>query len=123
VINPMIVEGQVQGGVAQGIGQALLERCVYDANGQLLSGSMMDYTMPRADDLPPIKVATHTTLCTHNPLGVKGCGEVGSIGSPPAIINAILDALKPHGVTDIAMPATPQRVWQAIHGASRQAAE
>jgi carbon-monoxide dehydrogenase large subunit len=123
VINPMIVEGQVQGGIAQGIGQALLEACVYDKGGQLLSGSMMDYTMPRADDLPPISVATHTTLCTHNPLGVKGCGEVGSIGSPPAVINAILDALKPLGVQDITMPATPQRVWQAIHGAPRQAAE
>ncbi|HEX2116784.1 MAG TPA: xanthine dehydrogenase family protein molybdopterin-binding subunit [Alphaproteobacteria bacterium] len=124
VINPMIVEGQVHGGVAQGIGQALLERCVYDSNGQLLSGSMMDYTMPRADDLPPISVATHTTLCTHNPLGVKGCGEVGSIGSPPAVINAIVDALSPLGVRDISMPATPQRVWQAIQGAqTRQAAE
>ena len=96
---------------------------MYDSNGQLLSGSMMDYTMPRADDLPSIGVATHTTLCTHNPLGVKGCGEVGSIGSPPAVINAILDALKPRGVTDITMPATPERVWQAIHGAPRQAAE
>jgi carbon-monoxide dehydrogenase large subunit len=123
VINPMIVEGQVQGGVAQGIGQALLEACVYDSGGQLLSGSMMDYTMPRADDLPPISVATHTTLCTHNPLGVKGCGEVGAIGSPPAVINAVLDALKPLGVQDITMPATPHRVWQAIHGAPRQAAE
>jgi len=123
VINPMIVEGQVQGGVAQGIGQALLETCIYDQSGQLLSGSMMDYTMPRADDLPSISVATHTTLCTHNPLGVKGCGEVGAIGSPPAVINAVIDALKPLGVTDITMPATPQRVWQTIHGAARQAAE
>jgi carbon-monoxide dehydrogenase large subunit len=123
VINPMIVEGQVQGGVAQGIGQALLEACIYDKGGQLLSGSMMDYTMPRADDIPSISVATHTTLCTHNPLGVKGCGEVGAIGSPPAVINAVLDALKSRGVTDITMPATPQRVWQAIHGAPRQAAE
>jgi carbon-monoxide dehydrogenase large subunit len=124
VINPMIVEGQVQGGVAQGIGQALLERCVYDRNGQLLSGSMMDYTMPRADDLPSIGVATHTTLCTHNPLGVKGCGEVGAIGSPPAVINAIIDALAPLGVRDIEMPATSQRVWQTIQNAQpRQAAE
>jgi carbon-monoxide dehydrogenase large subunit len=84
---------------------------------------MMDYTMPRADDLPTISVATHTTLCTHNPLGVKGCGEVGSIGSPPAVINAIIDALKPLGIQDMTMPATSQRVWQAIHGAPRQAAE
>jgi carbon-monoxide dehydrogenase large subunit len=124
VINPMIVEGQVQGGVAQGIGQALLERCVYDKDAQLLTGSMMDYTMPRADDLPSIGVATHTTLCTHNPLGVKGCGEVGAIGSPPAVINAIIDALGPLGVRDLEMPATPLRVWQTIRNAQpRQAAE
>ena len=111
VINPMIVEGQVQGGVAQGIGQALLEHAVYDESGQLLSGSMMDYTMPRADDLPNITVGTEITLCTHNPLGVKGCGEVGAIGSPPAIINAIVDALKDYGVRHIDMPATPQKLW------------
>ncbi len=124
VINPMIVEGQVQGGVAQGIGQALLEQCVYDANGQLLSGSMLDYCMPRADDLPGIGVGTHATLCTHNPLGVKGCGEVGAIGSPPAVINAIIDALSPLGVRHIEMPATPQKVWQAIRNTTaRQAAE
>ncbi len=116
VINPMIVEGQVQGGVAQGIGQALLEGCVYDASGQLLSGSMMDYTMPRADDLPPVSVATHTTLCTHNPLGVKGCGEVGAIGSPPAVINAVVDALKQYGVRHVEMPATPARIWSIING-------
>jgi carbon-monoxide dehydrogenase large subunit len=114
VINPMIVEGQVQGGVAQGVGQALLETCVYDTAGQLLTGSMQDYCMPRADNLPNVSVATHTTLCTHNPLGVKGCGEVGSIGSPPAIINAIVDALGDYGIRHIEMPATPQRVWQAI---------
>lgn len=116
VINPMIVEGQVQGGVAQGIGQALLEGCVYDAHGQLLSASMMDYTMPRADDLAPVSVATHTTLCTHNPLGVKGCGEVGAIGSPPAVINAVVDALRDHGVTHVEMPATPEKIWSIIHG-------
>ncbi|MFN7346131.1 MAG: xanthine dehydrogenase family protein molybdopterin-binding subunit, partial [Betaproteobacteria bacterium] len=123
VINPMIVEGQVQGGVAQGIGQALLETCVYDANGQLLSGSMMDYTMPRADDLPPVSVATHTTLCTHNPLGVKGCGEVGAIGSPPAVINAVVDALSDYGVTHVEMPATPAKLWQIINSGRRVAAE
>ncbi len=117
VINPMIVEGQVQGGVAQGVGQALLETCVYDGKGQLLTGSMQDYCMPRADNLPPMGVSTHTTLCTHNPLGVKGCGEVGSIGSPPAIINAIVDALGEYGVRHIEMPATAQRVWQAIQSA------
>jgi len=122
VINPMIVEGQVQGGVAQGVGQALLETCVYDQGGQLLTGSMQDYCMPRADNLPNVSVATHTTLCTHNPLGVKGCGEVGSIGSPPAIINAIVDALGEYGVRHIEMPATPQRVWQTIKSAQAKAA-
>jgi aerobic carbon-monoxide dehydrogenase large subunit len=118
VINPMIVEGQVQGGVAQGVGQALLETCVYDAQGQLLTGSMQDYCMPRADNLPQVHVGTHTTLCTHNPLGVKGCGEVGSIGSPPAIMNAIVDALSDYGIRHIEMPATPQRVWRAIQSAT-----
>ena len=115
VINPMIVEGQVQGGVAQGIGQALLEAAVYDKSGQLLSGSMMDYTMPRADDLPNIQVATEVTMCTHNPLGVKGCGEVGAIGSPPAIINALVDALKDYKVRHIDMPATAPKLWSIIH--------
>ena len=120
VINPMIVEGQVQGGVAQGVGQALLEGCVYDeANGQLVSGSFMDYCMPRADDLPSdLTVTTHVTACTHNDLGVKGCGEVGAIGSPPAVMNAIVDALAAFGVRHVDMPATPQRVWQAIRTAS-----
>ncbi|WP_144185065.1 xanthine dehydrogenase family protein molybdopterin-binding subunit [Elioraea rosea] len=124
VINPMIVEGQIQGGVAQGIGQALLETCVYDEDGQLISGSMMDYTMPRADDLPNISVGTAITLCTHNPLGVKGCGEVGAIGSPPAVIGAVVDALKDHGVRHIDMPATPQKVWGIINAnRPRMAAE
>ncbi len=117
VINPMIVEGQVQGGVAQGIGQALLENCVYDDKGQLITGSMQDYCMPRADNLPNVSVATHVTLCTHNPLGVKGCGEVGSIGSPPAVINAIVDALSEYGIRHVEMPATPARVWQVIQSA------
>ncbi|WP_270934640.1 xanthine dehydrogenase family protein molybdopterin-binding subunit [Falsiroseomonas oryzae] len=123
VINPMIVEGQVQGGVAQGIGQALLESAIYDAQGQLISGSMMDYTMPRADDLAPVSVATHTTLCTHNPLGVKGCGEVGAIGSPPAVINAVVDALKDYGVRHIEMPATPAKIWNIVNGGRKMAAE
>ncbi|HEY4253040.1 MAG TPA: xanthine dehydrogenase family protein molybdopterin-binding subunit [Roseomonas sp.] len=122
VINPMIVEGQVQGGVAQGVGQALLEACVYDAEGQLVSGSMMDYTMPRADDLPSVGVATHTTLCTHNPLGVKGCGEVGAIGSPPAVINAVVDALRDFDVRHIEMPATPAKIWRIINGGHGKAA-
>jgi carbon-monoxide dehydrogenase large subunit len=120
VINPMIVEGQIQGGVAQGIGQALLENAAYDANGQLLSGSYMDYTMPRADNLPSFKVGTEVTMCTHNPLGVKGCGEVGAIGSPPAVINAIVDALKDYGVRHMNMPATSQKVWSIIN-AGKQA--
>ena len=124
IINPMIVEGQVHGGLVQGVGQALLEGCVYDDNGQLLTGSYMDYTMPRADDVPSFQVSTNVTECTHNPLGVKGCGEAGAIGAPPAVINAILDALAPAGVTEMAMPATPPRIWQAIQNASSaQAAE
>ncbi len=124
VINPMIVEGQVHGGIAQGIGQALLEQAVYDENGQLLSASMMDYTMPRADDLPSVGVATHATLCTHNPLGVKGCGEVGAIGSPPAVINAVVDALRDYGVRHIEMPATPAKIWSIINaGRPKMAAE
>jgi aerobic carbon-monoxide dehydrogenase large subunit len=114
VVNPMIVEGQVQGGVAQGIGQALLESAVYDDHGNLLSGSFMDYTMPRADNLPNITVGTESTLCTHNPLGAKGCGEVGAIGSPPAVINAVVDALKEYGVRHIDMPASPQKIWAII---------
>jgi aerobic carbon-monoxide dehydrogenase large subunit len=116
IINPMVVEGQVHGGLAQGIGQALLESCVYDTeSGQLLSGSYMDYAMPRAADLPSFKIGTNVTPCTHNPLGVKGCGEAGAIGSPPALINAITDAL---GVVDLAMPATAERVWRAANGLS-----
>jgi carbon-monoxide dehydrogenase large subunit len=112
VINPMIVEGQVHGGLAQGIGQALLEHGVYDANGQLLSGTFMDYAMPRADDLPSFTVETvKGTPCTHNPLGVKGCGEAGAIGAPPALINAICDAI---GVHDVPMPATPYTVWKSM---------
>ena len=119
IVNPMIVEGQVQGGLAQGIGQALLENCVYDENGQLLSGSFMDYAMPRADDLPMFTV-DHSccTPCTHNPLGVKGCGEAGAIGSPPAVVNAVIDAIHRAGRTDIShidMPLTPSRVWQALN--------
>ena len=114
IVNPMIVEGQVHGGLAQGIGQALLEHGVYDETGQLLSGSYMDYTMPRADDLPSFAVDTTTTPCTHNPLGVKGCGEAGAIGSTPAVINAITDAL---GVKEVPMPATPETVWRALRAA------
>ncbi|MFO1246200.1 MAG: xanthine dehydrogenase family protein molybdopterin-binding subunit [Ramlibacter sp.] len=118
IINPMIVEGQVHGGLVQGIGQALMENCVYDKEtGQLLTGSFMDYAMPRADDFPQFKLDTICTPCTHNPLGTKGCGEAGAIGSPPAVINAVLDALKDLGVKEFDMPASPSRVWEAIQAA------
>jgi carbon-monoxide dehydrogenase large subunit len=117
VINPMIVSGQVHGGIGQGIGQALLENCHYDANGQLVTASYMDYAMPRADDVPFYSV-DHScqTPCTHNPLGVKGCGEAGAIGSPPAVVNAVVDALQSggHKVAHIDMPVSPARVWAAM---------
>ena len=119
VINPMIVSGQVHGGIAQGVGQALLENCAYDEDGQLVSASYMDYAMPRADDLPFYQV-DHScqTPCTHNPLGVKGCGEAGAIGSPPSVVNAVIDALQSGGkdVAHIDMPLTPSRVWGAMQG-------
>ncbi|HAA10831.1 MAG TPA: carbon monoxide dehydrogenase [Cytophagales bacterium] len=116
VINPMIVDGQIHGGLAQGIGQALYEGAVYDESGQLLSGSYMDYTMPRADDLPSFEVERQVTPCPHNPLGVKGAGEAGCIGSTPAVVNAVIDALWSggHQVKDIQMPLIPQRVWAAM---------
>jgi aerobic carbon-monoxide dehydrogenase large subunit len=115
IVNPMIVAGQVHGGLAQGIGQALLEGCVYDKEtGQLLTGSYNDYAMPRADDLPAFALSINVTLCTHNPLGVKGCGEAGAIGAPAAITNALVDALKPLGVRHFDMPATPEKLWRVI---------
>ena len=118
IINPMIVEGQVHGGLAQGIGQALLEGCIYNDDGQLISGSYMDYTMPRATDLPSF-VVDHTvqTPSTDNPLGVKGCGEAGAIGSPPTVVNAVINALRSagHDITHIDMPLTPARVWAAMN--------
>ncbi|MDC1120417.1 xanthine dehydrogenase family protein molybdopterin-binding subunit [Alphaproteobacteria bacterium] len=123
LINPMIVEGQVHGGIAQGVGQALMENAHYDENGQLLTASYMDYCMPRADDFPALKVDYTVTACTHNDLGVKGCGEAGAIASPPALINAVVDALSPLGVTDMTMPASPEKVWRAIHDAQTKAAE
>jgi aerobic carbon-monoxide dehydrogenase large subunit len=116
IINPMIVEGQIHGGVAQGIGQALCEAAVYDQEGQLVTGSLMDYCMPRADHLPSITVGTTLTRCPSNPLGIKGCGEAGAIASPPAVINAITNAI---GTEDIAMPATPQAVWAALQKSGR----
>ncbi|WP_386173869.1 xanthine dehydrogenase family protein molybdopterin-binding subunit [Sulfitobacter sp. R86518] len=119
IVNPMIVSGQVHGGIAQGIGQALMENCAYDSDGQLLTASYMDYAMPRASDLPFYTV-DHScqTPCTHNPLGVKGCGEAGAIGSPPAVVNAVLDAMRSGGkdVGHIDMPVTPARVWAAMNG-------
>jgi len=115
----MIVEGQIHGGVAQGLGQGMLESCRYDAAGQLLSGSFMDYAVPRADDLPFIaSLCDEGQPCTHNPLGAKGCGEAGAIGAPAALVGAVLDALNPLGVDDIEMPLTPERVWRAIHAAA-----
>ncbi len=121
IINPMIVEGQVHGGLAQGIGQALLEGVVYDDDAQQLSASYMDYAMPRADDLPNYSVHHASTECPGNPLGMKGCGEAGAIGSPPAVINAITDAI---GNNDLSMPATPSKVWAALQAVSaKQAAE
>ena len=120
LLNPMITAGQVHGGVAQGVGQALLERTVFDPeSGQLLSGSFMDYCLPRADDLPAIEVAFEAVPTETNPLGVKGCGEAGCIGALPAVINAVVDALRPYGIRHIDMPATPERVWSAIREAAR----
>ena len=118
-INPVLLEGQVHGGIVQGIGQALLEQTVYDEeSGQLLTGSFMDYTMPRADDLPYFSFATHNVPCTANPLGVKGAGEAGAVGAPPAVINAIVDALyRKAGIRHIDMPATPRRIWEVLRTA------
>lgn len=124
IVNPMLTRGQIQGGIVQGIGQALYENMVYDEEGQLLSGSFMDYTMPRADGVPLIQVAFVEVPATTNPLGAKGCGEAGATGAPPTVMNALLDALAPLGVTHLDMPATPQVVWQAIEEAQgAQAAE
>ncbi len=120
IINPMIVEGQVHGGIAQGIGQAMHETAIYDKSGQLLTASYMDYCMPRADDLPSFAVGMTQTRCPSNPLGIKGCGEAGAIAAPPAVINALTDAL---GHEDLAMPATPQAVWRAARKTMAKAAE
>jgi carbon-monoxide dehydrogenase large subunit len=119
VINPMIVEGQVHGGVAQGIGQAMIEHAIYDDNGQPVTGSFMDYAMPRAHNLPSFKVGMTTTKCPSNPLGMKGCGEAGAIAAPAAVINAITDAI---GTENIAMPANAATVWAAIQKTQPRAA-
>ncbi len=119
VINPMMVDGQTHGGIAQGVGQALLEDCVYDRDsGQLLSGSFADYAMPRADMFPEFRLKNNEVPAPNNPLGVKGAGEGGTTGAPPAMINAVVDALREYGVRDVEMPATPQRVWRAIRARS-----
>jgi carbon-monoxide dehydrogenase large subunit len=117
IVNPLTVAGQAHGGVVQGIGQALMERTYYDSDGQLLSGSYMDYAMPRADNAPMFAIENHPVPATTNPLGVKGCGEAGCAGSLPAVMNAVLDALQSYGVRHIDMPATPERIWRAIREA------
>ena len=116
VINPMVVEGQIHGGLAQGIGQVLLEATRYDSgNGQMLSGSFMDYAVPRADTMPDItSELDQSQPCTHNPLGAKGCGESGAIGAPTAVVSAVLDSLSALGVSEIQMPLTPEQIWRAI---------
>jgi carbon-monoxide dehydrogenase large subunit len=119
LVNPLLVEGQVHGGVVQGIGQALLEHTVYDPSGQLLTGSFMDYALPRADELPAFELAFHPVPARTNPLGVKGCGEAGVTAAPAAVVNAVVDALAPHGVTDVQMPLTPERVWRSLAARSR----
>jgi carbon-monoxide dehydrogenase large subunit len=116
-INPVIVEGQVHGGVVQGIGQALWEGAVYDDTGQLLTGSLLDYAIPRADGLPDIDVLSTVTRSPHHPLGVKGIGEAGTIASTVAVYNAVIDALEPFGVNELTMPLTPERVWRSMQGA------
>jgi aerobic carbon-monoxide dehydrogenase large subunit len=122
VINPLLTAGQVQGGVAQGIGQAMLEHTVYDpGSGQLLSGSLLDYALPRADDLPDLEITLDGLPTAANPLGVKGSGQAGAMAAPQAVICAILDALAPLGVEHIDMPATPERVWRLIKTAPRSA--
>lgn len=123
VINPMIVMGQIQGGVAQGIGQALYERVVYDADGQLLTGTFTDYCLPRADNMPDIQVILCEVPCKTNPLGVKGAGEAGAVGAPPAVMNALVDALADLGVRHVDMPATPERIWELLQTKRALAAE
>jgi aerobic carbon-monoxide dehydrogenase large subunit len=120
VINPMLVEGQIQGGVVQGLGQVLLEGAVYDAEGQLVTGSFMDYAMPRALDAPMIEVANHPVPTKTNPIGAKGCGEAGASGGLPAVANAVIDALSEYGIRHLEMPMTPARIWQAIQDAKHK---
>jgi aerobic carbon-monoxide dehydrogenase large subunit len=121
IVNPMIVEGQLHGGVVQGIGQTLMEMTAYDSDGQFLTGSYMDYALPRAKDAPMMSVANHEVPAKTNPIGVKGCGEAGCAGSLTSIMNAVVDALSEYGIRHIDMPATPHRVWQAIRAANGDA--
>ncbi len=121
IVNPMIVEGQLHGGVAQGIGQALMEQVSYDASGQPITGSFMDYALPRAEDIPLMAVGDHPSPAKSNPLGTKGCGEAGCAGSLVCIVNAVIDALSEYGVTQIDMPLTPERVWRAIRDGKKVA--
>jgi carbon-monoxide dehydrogenase large subunit len=125
VINPLILAGQIHGGVAQGIGNAYYEQLVFDEDGQLLNASLADYLLPTALEVPHIDIAHTVTPSPLNPLGIKGAGEAGATGAPPAVITAVLDALRPLGIDHIDMPATPNRIWQAIHshGATKAAAE
>ena len=122
IVNPMIVAGQLHGGVAQGIGQALMEEVSYDTSGQPITGSFMDYAMPRAEDIPDMAVGDHPSPAKSNPLGTKGCGEAGCAGSLATIANAVIDALSDYGVKHIDMPLTPERVWRAIQNAKAKAA-
>jgi aerobic carbon-monoxide dehydrogenase large subunit len=120
LLNPLLAEGQAHGGIVQGIGQALLERAHYDSEGQFLTGSYMDYAMPRADSAPMFAFESHPVPAKTNPLGVKGCGEAGCAGSLPSVMNALIDALAPLGVRHIDMPATPERVWRAIQASGKK---
>src|SRR5215216_5104672 len=122
IVNPMIVEGQLHGGVAQGIGQALMECVSYDESGQPITGSFMDYALPRAVDIPVMAVGDHPVPAKSNPLGTKGCGEAGCAGSLSTIVNAVVDALSDYGITHVDMPLTPERVWRAIRDAKNKAA-
>jgi carbon-monoxide dehydrogenase large subunit len=120
VMNPLLLEGQIRGGIAQGLGQILMEDIIFDAeSGQLVTGSFMDYAMPRAGDLSMMHCETNPVPTGTNPLGVKGAGEAGAVGAMPAVGNALVDALKPLGISDLPMPATPERLWRAIRAAAR----
>jgi carbon-monoxide dehydrogenase large subunit len=120
VINPLIVEGQLHGGAVQGIGQVLMENTVYDRDGQLLTGSFMDYAMPRAEDVPSFVLADHPSPATTNPLGVKGCGEAGCAGALTSVMNGVIDALSERGIHHLDMPLTPSRIWQALQAAKAE---